>query len=153
MYEFWPNDANIAVAPSLWREMFSLVPSEVLGINLDPSHLVWQGIDIAHAVRELAGRLWLVQAKDTERLPGVLADEGMLTLRWWRHRLPGHGEIDWVGFFSSLDEVGYDGPVIVEHEDSLWCGDDERVTAGLSLARDFLERVWGRSRACRPSEQ
>ena len=145
MYEFWPNDSNIAVSPSLWREMFSLVPNETLGINLDPSHLVWQGIDVGRAVRQLAGRIWLVQAKDTERLPSVMADEGMLTPRWWRHRLPGHGEVDWVEFFSALQEVGYGGPVIVEHEDPMWSGDEGRVTAGLALARETLEGVWGRS--------
>jgi sugar phosphate isomerase/epimerase len=145
MYEFWPNDANIAVAPSIWREMFELVPNGVLGINLDPSHLVWQGIDISRAVKEFAERLWLVQAKDTERLPWIQSDQGMLTLRWWRHRLPGQGELDWVGFLSALEEVGYGGPIIVEHEDPLWLGDEDRVSAGLLLARDFLERVWGPS--------
>lgn len=145
MYESWPNDANIAVSPFLWREMFSLVPSEVLGINLDPSHLIWQGIDIPRAVEQMRDRLWLVQAKDTERLARVQADEGIMTLRWWRHRLPCQGEIDWVQFLSSLEEVGYGGALIIEHEDPIWSGSEERVVAGLTLGRDALERVWGRS--------
>jgi len=143
MYEFWPHEANIAVAPSLWRAIFEVLPSPQLGLNLDPSHLVWQGIDVARAVREFGSKIWLVQAKDTETLSDVLREEGMLTLRWWRHRLPGHGELDWVAFLSALREVGYRGPLIVEHEDPLWLADADRVVEGLTLARAFLERIWG----------
>ncbi len=143
MYEFWPNDANIAVSPSMWREIFALVPSEMLGLNLDPSHLVWQGIDSTRAVHEFRDRIWLVQAKDTERLPGVLADEGMLTLRWWRHRVPGQGDIDWTKFLTALFEASYSGPLIIEHEDPVWSGTDERVIRGLEIGRANLARFTG----------
>jgi sugar phosphate isomerase/epimerase len=146
MYEFWPHDANVAVAPSLWQAIFDVLPSPQLGLNLDPSHLVWQGIDVVRSVREFGSKIWLVQAKDTETLRDVLEREGMLTLRWWRHRLPGHGELDWVGFLSALREVAYQGPVIIEHEDPLWLADEDSVVEGLTLARAFLERAWGPSK-------
>lgn len=142
MYEQWPHAANIAVAPVMWRQIFERLPAAHLGLNLDPSHLVWQGIDIARAIGEFGGRLFLVQAKDTEVLTKVLRDEGMLTLRWWRHRLPGHGEIDWTAVFSALTEVRYPGPMVVEHEDPLWLPEESKVLAGLDLARRFLRATW-----------
>lgn len=140
MYEFWPPVHNIAVSPVVWREMFERVPSERFGLNLDPSHLVWQGVDYERAVHDFGNRILLAQAKDTEVLPRVLRDEGMLTLRWWRHRVPGQGDVRWDRFVSALHEVGYKGVLSIEHEDPVWSGSDERVTRGLLLARRHLEQ-------------
>jgi sugar phosphate isomerase/epimerase len=140
MYEFWPPDHNIAVSPAIWREQFRLVPSARLGLELDPSHLVWQGIDVLRVVEEFAGRIKMVQAKDTEVLRDVLRDEGMLTLRWWRHRVPGEGMVDWPSFLAALRRAGYDGAVTIEHEDPVHSGSEERVLEGVRSARDHLRR-------------
>ena len=140
MYEHWPYRFNIAVAPLLWREMFVRVPCERFGLNLDPSHLVWQGIDYAQAVIDFADRIHIAQAKDTEVRHNVLRDEGMLTLQWWRHRIPSQGDIDWSRFTSALHEIGYDGVLSIEHEDPVWSGTTEKVTHGLDLARRHLRQ-------------
>ncbi|MBB6732328.1 sugar phosphate isomerase/epimerase family protein [Cohnella zeiphila] len=140
MYEFWPPVHNIAVSPTMWRAMFELVPSPALGLNFDPSHLAWQGVDYARAVREFRDRIFIAQAKDTEKLPDTLREEGMLHHRWWRHRIPGQGDVDWSAFLTSLQEIGYDGYLSIEHEDPVWTGSDERVTKGLVLAKGHLER-------------
>ena len=140
MYEYWPPVHNIAVSPVIWNEMFVRVPSERFGLNLDPSHLVWQGVDYAQAVRDFEDRIWLAQAKDTEVLHRVLREEGMLTLRWWRHRIPGQGDVRWDKFVSSLHEAGYEGVLSIEHEDPVWTGSDEKVTRGLLLARSYLDQ-------------
>ncbi|ANE45913.1 hypothetical protein SY83_05980 [Paenibacillus swuensis] len=140
MYEFWPPVHNIAVSPVLWRSLFELVPSPALGLNLDPSHLVWQGIDYAHAVHEFKDRIFLAQAKDTEVLPSVLREEGMLTCRWWRHRIPGQGDVDWGRFITALQEVNYGGILSIEHEDPVWSGSDERIQQGLLHAKRHLEQ-------------
>lgn len=138
MYEFWPPVHNIAVSPVIWKEMFERVPSSRLGLNLDPSHLVWQGIDYVRATHAFKDRIFVAQAKDTEVLPNVLRDEGMLTLRWWRHRIPGQGDINWNKFVTALHEVGYDGTLSIEHEDPVWLGSDERATRGLTLSQQHL---------------
>ena len=36
---------NIAYSPEIWEAMFELVPSPALGLQLDPSHLCYLGID------------------------------------------------------------------------------------------------------------
>lgn len=140
MYEFWPPVHNIAVSPVIWTEMFERVPSPRFGLNLDPSHLVWQGIDYAQAALDFKDRICLAQAKDTEVLDGVLREEGMLTLRWWRHRVPGQGDVRWDKFVSALHEAGYEGVLSIEHEDPVWTGSDEKVTRGLLSSRDHLEQ-------------
>ena len=139
MYEFWPPVYNIAVSPYLWRELFNRVPSKALGLNIDPSHLVWQGIDYVQAVHDFKDRIVLAQAKDTEVLPNVLRTEGMLTMKWWRHRIPGQGDVDWNKFVTALHEIGYDGVLSIEHEDPIWTGSDEKVEKGLLLAKRHLE--------------
>jgi sugar phosphate isomerase/epimerase len=53
-------------------------------------------------------------------------------------RMPGLGDIDWSRIFSGLYRAGYDGPVIIEHEDRRFEGTDEKVKRGFLLARDVL---------------
>ncbi|RXT03745.1 sugar phosphate isomerase/epimerase [Ammoniphilus sp. CFH 90114] len=140
MYEFWPPVYNIAVSPYLWKELFTRVPSNALGLNIDPSHLVWQGIDYVEAVHDFKDRIVLAQAKDTEVLLNVLRKEGMLTMKWWRHRIPGQGDVDWNKFITALHEIGYDHVLSIEHEDPIWEGTEELVQKGLLHAKRHLEQ-------------
>ena len=57
---------------------------------------------------------------------------------WQGPRLPGLGDVDWPAFFAGLYRAGYDGPVIIEHEDRNFEGTDELVKRGFLLARDVL---------------
>jgi len=57
---------------------------------------------------------------------------------WQIPRLCGLGDVDWPGFFSGLYLAGYDGPVIIEHEDRLFEGTDDNIKRGFCLARDVL---------------
>jgi sugar phosphate isomerase/epimerase len=52
--------------------------------------------------------------------------------------MPGLGDVDWGGFFSGLYRAGYDGSVIIEHEDRRFEGSDDQVKRGFLLARDVL---------------
>ncbi|HEY2249830.1 MAG TPA: sugar phosphate isomerase/epimerase family protein, partial [Planctomycetaceae bacterium] len=60
----WPGGKNLAISPAIWRRMFADIPSPHFGLNLDPSHLVWQQIDYLAPVAEFASRLVHVHAKD-----------------------------------------------------------------------------------------
>lgn len=122
---------NIGGSPDTWEALFRLVPSPALGLEFDPSHLYWQGIDHERALREFAGRVYHVHAKDTELLPERRYRAGV-NGNSFRFRIPGYGAIDWAGFISSLVEVGYDGGVAIEHEDPVFWNDrfDEGLRRG-----------------------
>lgn len=83
-------EGNIAQCPELWDLMFEAVPSDEIGLSLDPSHLVW--LQVPHppdVIRAYGGRIYHFDAKDCEILPARLARQGILGNAWWRYRLPG----------------------------------------------------------------
>jgi len=97
---------------------------ETLGINFDPSHLVWQGVNEVGFVRDFAKRIYHVHMKDVKILKngraGVLGsflDFGD-SRRAWNFVSVGHGDVDFDGIIRVLNEIGYDGPLSVEWEDS-----------------------------------
>ncbi len=49
----WPGGHNIAYSPYIWRRMFDAWGDRI-GINYDPSHLVWQMIDQARFITSSA---------------------------------------------------------------------------------------------------
>ncbi len=141
-YDEWPSGHNLAYSPRIWRRMFEAF-GETVGLNLDPSHLVWQMIDIERVVREFGPRIWHVHAKDLQIDREGLYEHGILSLGmgWQVPRLPGLGDVPWARLFSALYRVGYDGVICVEHEDRAFEGSDELVKRGFLLARDVL-RPW-----------
>jgi sugar phosphate isomerase/epimerase len=136
----WPGGVNLAHSPAIWRELFEIVPSPSFGLNFDPSHLVWQMIDYERAIYEFADRIVHVHAKDLEVRRDGLYDHGVMSLGvgWQVPRLPGLGEVRWDRFFAALYGIGYDGPVIIEHEDRAFEGSEDAVIRGFHLARDVL---------------
>jgi sugar phosphate isomerase/epimerase len=148
VFENWAKDGeNLGYCPAHWEAMFDAVGSDALGLCLDPSHLVWLGIDYLRATREFADRVYHAHAKDTEFLPEARYRHGIIGPRrgavgsgTYRFRIPGFGEIDWPRFISALVEIGYDGALAVEHEDSLWSSrtDRGRALSGLVLAQRCL---------------
>jgi sugar phosphate isomerase/epimerase len=136
----WPGGRNLAYSPALWRQLFQIVPDENLGLNFDPSHLVWQFIDIERAIREFSHRIFHVHAKDLEVDRNGLYDHGVMSLGvgWQVPRLPGLGEVRWDRFMSALYAVGYDWVVSIEHEDRKFEGDLDLVQRGFLVARNTL---------------
>jgi len=136
----WPGGANLAWSPAIWDELFSAIPDENFGLNLDPSHLVWLMIDYERAVYDYADRIFHVHAKDLEVRRDGLYKHGTFSsgMGWQVPRLPGLGEVRWDRFLAALYAVGYDGVVSVEHEDRRFEGTEELVKRGFLLARDTL---------------
>jgi len=100
---------------------------ETVGVNFDPSHLIWMGADPLAAIAALDGAIYHVHAKDTridaeiaglngriEFKPGERARE-----RAWNYVTlgDGHGEAWWRQFCGALRQVGYDDVLSIEHED------------------------------------
>lgn len=135
---WWPTGGNLASTTENLRLLFALIPSPSLGLNFDPSHYVWQGMDYLKAVREFGARIYSVHAKDTELHPDVLAEVGIYGSDWWHYRLPGWGKVDWGAFLTALREVGYRGPVNIEHEDRYWNHNDDEIRRGVLLAQNHL---------------
>jgi sugar phosphate isomerase/epimerase len=113
----WPGGKNLAISPAVWRKLFETFPGPALGLNLDPSHLVWQFIDAPRVIREFAKRIHHVHAKDARIDPDKLYELGVTGLMWHTPKLPGMGDVNWGAFFSALTDTGYNGPVCVEVED------------------------------------
>ena len=135
----WPGGHNIAYSPSIWRRIIEAWDGAV-GMNFDPSHLVWQMIDQARFIREFGAHMLHVHAKDLMIDRDGLYERGILSagMGWQVPRMPGLGDVNWSTIFSGLYRAGYDGPVVIEHEDRRFEGSDEAVKRGFLLARDVL---------------
>lgn len=136
----WPGGKNLAISPAIWRRMFHDVPSSHFGLNFDPSHLVWQQMDYLRPLREFQDRLFHVHAKDARLDRQHLDDVGILAnpLEYHTPKLPGLGDVNWGQFFSTLNEVGYRGPVCVEVEDRAYEDSQESRQAALRQSLTYL---------------
>ncbi len=138
-YDEWPGGHNIAYSPRIWRRIIEEWDGAV-GINFDPSHLILQMIDMSRFIHEFGAHFRHVHAKDLMIDHDGLYERGVLSMGmgWQVPRMPGLGDVNWGRFFSALYRAGYDGPVIIEHEDRGFEGSEEAVKRGFLLARDVL---------------
>jgi sugar phosphate isomerase/epimerase len=117
---------------------------EAIGLNFDPSHLFWQGVDVVRMIRALPGMIYHVHAKDTYLDPVNLPLKGSLDLspklhdRPWYFRSVGYGmgEKIWRDIVSALRTSGYDYVLSIEHEDEL-----ASQTEGVKKAIAVLKHV------------
>jgi sugar phosphate isomerase/epimerase len=138
-YDEWPAGNNIAWSPYIWRRIIEQWGGTI-GLNYDPSHLVWLMIDQERFIREFGPHILHMQAKDVEIDRDGLYERGSLSsgMGWQIPRLPGLGEANWGRIFAALYRAGYDGDVIIEHEDRDFEKTDELVKRGFLIARDVL---------------
>ena len=130
---------NFAHSPEMWDMIFTAIPDENFGLNYDPSHLFWLGIDYMLGLSVFPERIFHIQAKDAEIRLERLRMTGILGNDWFRYRIPGSGSIDWRKFVSELYEAGYDGCMSLELEDPVWLINGERSEKGLLLGKKFIE--------------
>jgi sugar phosphate isomerase/epimerase len=100
----------------------------IIGVNLDPSHLFWQGMDPLAVVRALGPAVYHVHLKDTQVVAEQVAIAGVLdqrpfddpAQRAWVFRTAGavHDVDWWTSFVVALREVGYDDVLSIENEDA-----------------------------------
>lgn len=95
-----------------------------LGLNFDPSHLQWQGVDPALFFRDFASSIYHVHIKDSvvklDGRSGILGSHlpfGDLR-RGWNFVSPGHGDVDFDMIIREANAAGYHGPLSVEWEDN-----------------------------------
>lgn len=97
-----------------------------VGVNFDPSHLIWMGGDPVSAIRELGSCIYHVHGKDTRiepaaKINGLLDPKHVKPVngRFWNFVSLGHGTPvrGWLEIVRALKQVGYDDVISIENED------------------------------------
>ena len=109
---------------SAQRALEALDNREEFGFNFDPSHLHWHGVDPVEFIRAFPDRIYHVHVKDAivtlDGRSGILASHLNFgdARRGWDFRSPGHGGVNFEEIIRALNDIGYDGPLSIEWEDS-----------------------------------
>ncbi|MGO9312902.1 MAG: sugar phosphate isomerase/epimerase family protein [Syntrophobacteraceae bacterium] len=119
----------------------------VLGCNLDPSHLFWNGVDLTAAIRRLGDAIFHVHGKDCIIDMQNVSVNGcndnkpydQIPRRAWTFRTIGYGhdEKTWKDIMSALSMVGYDYVISIEHEDAMM-SIDEGLAKGVAMLKNVL---------------
>lgn len=138
----WPGGKNIATSPNIWRRLFYDIGSLNLGLNYDPSHMIWQHMDYLLPINEFASRIFHIHAKDARIDRRRLNDCGILANPNDFHspKLPGLGEINWGAFLAALGDIDYHGCVCVEVEDRSYEGSLELRKESLRQSFRYLRQ-------------
>ncbi|MER1995942.1 MAG: sugar phosphate isomerase/epimerase family protein [Arthrobacter sp.] len=113
-YDYWTTK----------RTLEAIDHRPAFGLNWDPSHFMWQGIDPVGFIYDFKDRIYHVDCKDT-----LLNLSGQRTVlgshmpwgdprRGWDFVSAGRGSVPWEASFRALAAIGYDGPISVEWEDA-----------------------------------
>lgn len=137
----WPGGKNLATTPRIWRRLFEDIGSPNLGLNYDPSHMVWQHMDYLKPIRDFTDRIFHAHAKDVRLDKHRLDEVGIMAhpLEYHTPKLPGLGDVNWGKFFSTLQDAGYCGPVCVEVEDRAYEGSLESRKDSLRQSYRYLK--------------
>jgi len=125
---------------------------DMVGMNLDPSHLFWMGGDPILAARALGSAIYHVHAKDVRMERGLVEVDGALdtqTIDRYAHRAwnyvalgYGHDALWWKEFLCAVRMAGYDGEVSLEMEDV-----SMESETGIRKSLEILKEAWPSKRA------
>ena len=162
---YWKKEAEFCKSHGITKIAFEMHPGfcvyntssllklreavgDIIGANVDPSHLIWQGMDPVEVIKVLgkANAIHHFHAKDTKLDKANTSVNGVLDVgsyanvldRSWVFRTVGYGNGKemWNAIISTLKATGYDGVISIEHEDSLMSPKE-----GLEKAVKFLQEV------------
>ena len=162
---YWKKEAQFCKSHGITKIAFEMHPGfcvyntssllklreavgDIIGANVDPSHLIWQGMDPVEVIKVLgkANAIHHFHAKDTKLDKANTSVNGVLDVgsyanvldRSWVFRTVGYGNGKemWNAIISTLKATGYDGVISIEHEDSLMSPKE-----GLEKAVKFLQEV------------
>ncbi|GAB3570056.1 sugar phosphate isomerase/epimerase [Spirosoma luteolum] len=138
----WPGGKNLMTTPAIWDQVFERLPSRVLGLNYDPSHLIWQMMDEVKPIYAYADRLHHIHLKDVKLYRDRLDRVGIMAnpLQYHSPKLPGLGDVRWRDFFAALTDVRYRGPVCIEVEDKAYEANADDVQTAILTARNYLSQ-------------
>ncbi|MFW6058669.1 MAG: sugar phosphate isomerase/epimerase family protein [Phycisphaeraceae bacterium] len=140
--EAHPTEIAFDIASSD-RAVKALSGHKRFGFNFDPSHFGYQHVDYVKFIYHFADRINHVHMKDVwwGRGTGEAGVFGGHTdfadhRRYWDFRSVGRGDIDFESIIVALNDIGYQGPLSVEWEDSRM--DRE---AGATEAAEFCHSI------------
>ena len=154
---------NLVFSPVTLKKLVDLTAATNVGAEMDPSHLMWQGMDVAACIRYLGPLVFHAAAKDAmitpgvdirgvldtsfERVPADAPDKVPTGIGFWCNAWPtnpawrfvavgvGHDVPFWTQFLTALAEVDPDIAINIEHEDADYSRDEGlRLAAGNLLA-------------------
>ncbi|MEE8869370.1 MAG: sugar phosphate isomerase/epimerase [Acidipropionibacterium acidipropionici] len=142
-WELHPH--NIAFTPVNFLEFADRIDAKNIGVNMDPSHLMWQQMDIVASIKLLGDHIFHVHAKDTKLYPGVAtrgvidssfgpvpenpADRTPTGMSHYCSSWPedpawrfvgigvGHDVAWWTEFLRAIKDINPEMNVNIEHED------------------------------------
>ncbi len=122
--EVHPTEIAFDIA-SARRALDAIGNRPEFGFNYDPSHLGYQGVDYVRFIYEFRDRIYHVHMKDvywsrTPRRVGVFGGHTNFgdPERYWDFRSLGRGSVDFEEIIRALNQIGYQGPLSIEWEDS-----------------------------------
>jgi sugar phosphate isomerase/epimerase len=152
---------NLVFSPVTLRKLVDLTGAASLGAEMDPSHLMWQGMDVVASIRWLGPLVFHAAAKDAmitpgaairgvldtsfERVPADAADKVPTGYGYWCNAWPrdpawrfvavgvGHDVPYWTEFLRALAEIDPDMAVNIEHEDASYSRLDGLALAAANL--------------------
>jgi sugar phosphate isomerase/epimerase len=141
----WPGGKNLATTPAVWDRMFEIIPSPILGLNYDPSHMIWQMMDEIKPIYNYKERLHHIHLKDAKVYKDKLDRVGIMAnpLEYHSPKLPGLGDVNWRGFFAALTDVRYRGPVVIEVEDKAYESNITDLTSAILTSRNYIRQFLG----------
>lgn len=138
----WPGGQNLFTTPRIWREVLRIADSDILGINYDPSHMIWQQMDYLQPLYEFKDRIFHVHFKDIKLYPEKLKEVGVMAypLEYMSPKLPGFGDVNWGAYVSALHDIGYSGYACIEVEDRAFEDSQERILDSLKISKRYMDQ-------------
>ncbi len=122
--EIHPSEIAFDMA-SMSRALAAVNNHPRFGINFDPSHLGYQGVDYIKLLRHFGERIFHVHMKDVwwgkgDGSVGVFGGHTSFgdARRYWDFRSLGRGMIDFEAIIAALNDIQYEGALSVEWEDA-----------------------------------
>ena len=137
----WPGGQNLMCTPVMYKKLFDLIPSRNFGLNFDPSHYVWQGLDYLKTVYDFSDRIFHIHFKDIKLYPEKLKECGVLAypLDYMSPKIPGLGDVNWGAFISALNDIRFNGCAVIEVEDKAFEGSREDILNSIRLSKRYLD--------------
>ena len=137
----WPGGQNLMCNPVMYKKLFEIIPSPNFGLNFDPSHYVWQGLDYLKTVYDFSDRIFHIHFKDIKLYPDKLRECGVLAypLDYMSPKIPGLGDVNWSAFVSALNDIRFDGCAVIEVEDKAFEGSREDILNSIRLSKRYLD--------------
>ena len=138
----WPGGQNLMTTPAIWRKLFAIADSDYFGLNYDPSHFIWQGIDYVKPLYEFKDKIFHVHFKDIKMYPDKLNDYGIMAypLDYMSPKLPGYGDVNWGKYVSALTDIGFDGHACIEVEDKAFESCKEKILDSITISKRYMDQ-------------